>query len=65
MQFKGKLMHQARENRKKTNFEPDFGSVLAQIWFPKFFLWVLPLLDVKKCCKLSLYAIPRKTKNQT
>ena len=37
MQFKGKLMHQARENRKKTNFEPDFGPVLAQIWFPKFF----------------------------
>ena len=30
-------MHQARENRKKTNFEPDFGPVLAQIWFPKFF----------------------------
>ena len=34
--------------------------------WPKFgpqilFLWVLSLLDVRHCCKLSLYAIPRKT----
>ena len=35
---------------------------LAQIWAPKFFfLWILPLLDVNHCCKLSLYAISRKT----
>ena len=28
---------------------------------PQFFLWVLPSLDVINCCKLSLYAIARKT----
>ena len=27
-----------------------------------FFSWVLPLLNVKHCCKLSLYAISKKTK---
>ena len=37
----------------------------AQFW-PKFgpqfsFSWILPLLDVRNCCKLSLYAISRKT----
>ena len=28
---------------------------------PKFFLWVLPLVGVIHCCKLSLYAISRET----
>ena len=36
-------------------------SPLAQIWAPKFFSWTLLLLDVKHCCKLSLYAFSRKT----
>ena len=27
----------------------------------KILSWVLPLLDVRNCCKLSLYAISRKT----
>ena len=35
---------------------------LAQIWAQKLFLWILPLLDVRHCCKLSQYAISRKTK---
>ena len=34
---------------------------LAQIWATKIFPWILPLLDVRRCCKLSLYAISRKT----
>ena len=34
---------------------------LAQIWATKTFPWILPLLDVRRCCKLSLYAISRKT----
>ena len=34
---------------------------LAQIWAPKFFSWILPLLEVWNYCKISLYAIPRKT----
>ena len=34
---------------------------LVQVWVPKFFFWVLPLLDVRHCCKLSSYAISRKT----
>ena len=34
----------------------------AQIWAPKFFLWILLLLHVRHCCKLSLSAISRKTK---
>ena len=36
-------------------------ACLAQIWIQKFFSWVLPLLDIIHCCKLSLYAISRKT----
>ena len=34
---------------------------LAQIWVPKIFSWTSPLLDVRHSCKLSLYAISRKT----
>ena len=39
------------------------GLVLARFCpnsIPKFFLWVLPLLDVIHCCKLSLHVISRK-----
>ena len=34
---------------------------LTQIWCPKFFSQTFPLLDVRHCCKLSLYPISRKT----
>ena len=34
---------------------------LAQIWASKIFLWILPVLDVRHYCQLSLYAISRKT----
>ena len=44
------------ENDKKTNFGRYFGPI-----GPKFFLWVfLPLLDIRRCCKLLLYAITRE-----
>ena len=34
---------------------------LAHIWIPKtFFSWILPLLQVRHCCKLSLHVISRK-----
>ena len=42
----------------------QFWPVMALIWFPKTFLWDLPLPDVMDCCKLSLYAISRET-NET
>ena len=50
-----------RKWQKKTNFGPDFDPFWPKFSPPKFFSWVLPLLDVKHCCKLSLYAISRKT----
>ena len=56
MQFQGKLMNQTLENGQK----PSFGPILAQIWYQKYFLWVLPLLDVIPCCKLY-YAVSEKT----
>ena len=72
MQFKGKLMNQTWENGKKTNLGPDFSRSLGpqnvatkifsqKIWYTKVFSLVLPLLDVRNCCKLSLYAISWKT----
>ena len=61
MQFTGKLMKQTRGNgNKKLNLEPNLAC-LAQIWYSKNFLWVLPILDVIHCCKLSLHAVSRKT----
>ena len=32
----------------------------AKIWGPKFFSWILPLLDVRHCRKLSSYSISQK-----
>ena len=29
---------------------------LAQIWVPNIYLWILPLLDVRHCCKLSTFS---------
>ena len=34
---------------------------LAQILAPKYFLWVLPPLDIRNCCKLSLHGITSKS----
>ena len=34
---------------------------LSKFGHPKFFSYVLPLLDVRYCCKLSPYLISRKT----
>ena len=41
-----------------TSFGPKFVS---KSFRQKFFSWVLPLLYVIHCCKLSFYAISRKT----
>ena len=46
---------------KKANFTPDFGPFWSKFGPQKFFSWVLPLLDVRNCCKPSFYAISRKT----
>ena len=37
---------------------------LTQTWAPKFFLWILPHLDIRNCCKLSLYTIFLKKTNE-
>ena len=39
---------------KKLNFGPNLGP-------PKSFSWVLPLLKVRQCSKLSPYAMSKKT----
>ena len=44
---------------KNPNFGPDFDPNVVP---KKTFSWVLPLLDVIPCCKLSLYVISRITK---
>ena len=40
---------------------------LTQTWAPKIFSWILPHLDIRNCCKLSLYTIffKKKLMNQT
>ena len=48
-------------NLKKGQKNEVFGLILAQIWAPKIFLWILPRLDARHYCKLSLYSISRKT----
>ena len=53
-------MNQTSEYGKKPSFRPDFGPFTPNLVL-KFFLLILPLLDVRNCCKLSLYAISRKT----
>ena len=59
MQFKGKLKKKTCENGKK-KFGRHFGAFWSKFGPQKFFVG-LPLLDVKHCYKLSLYAISRKT----
>ena len=61
MQFKEKLMSQTSENGKKTNFGHGIVLSLPKIGPQNVFSWVLPLLDVIQCWKLSLYANSRKT----
>ena len=46
-----------REKMAKTEFWP----VLPKFGTPKFLSWVLPLLDLRHCRKLSLHSISRKT----
>ena len=54
MQFQGTLINQTWENNRNSNFGPKFGP-------PNFFLWIFLLIDIRHCCKLSFYAISRKT----
>ena len=61
MHFKGKLMNQTWENDKKTNFRPDCGLFGQNLGHQNFVLWILLLVDVRDCCKLSFYAISGKT----
>ena len=63
-QFQGKILNQTWENGKKTNFGPGFGSFWCKVGPPIFFSWIVPLLDVIHCCKLSQHAIS-KLMNQT
>ena len=64
MQLKGKLINWTWENAKKPNFGLDFDPFWPKFGPKNVFLWVLPLPDVIHCCKLSMYAISRKTNNQ-
>ena len=63
MKFKGKLMNLTWENSEKPNFGPDFCPFDPNLP-PNFFSWVLLLLDVRHCHKLSSYAISKKTYDQ-
>ena len=47
--------------KKKTSFGTDFGSFGSNLGPQIFFSWILPALDITHYCKLSLYAISRKT----
>ena len=47
MHFQGKQTNQTWENDKKPSFRID---LVPQI----FFSWILPLFEVRHCCKLSL-----------
>ena len=60
MQFQGKIMNQIWKNYKNLVQSPIF-PLLVHIWAPNFFSSILPPPVVRHCCKLSLYAILRKT----
>ena len=56
----GKLEKMPKEN---ILLDPILAA-LAQIWVVRIFFlfsWILPLLDIRNCCKLSLFTISRKT----
>ena len=38
----------------------SFRPLWSKLWDPNFFSWILSLLDVRYCCKLSVHAIWRK-----
>ena len=61
MRSKEKLMNQISENSNKKKILDLILVFLAQIWAPKFFLQVLPLLVVRQCSKLSSHAISMNT----
>ena len=61
MPFQEKLLNQTWQNGRKPSCRPDFGLFWPKFGPQKNFLWVLPILDVRNCCKLSLYAIKTKT----
>ena len=61
MQFQGKPMNQSWENGKKPSFGPAFCLFLCIFGPQKVFLWILTLLDVLHCGKLSLCEISGKT----
>ena len=46
MQLQGKPMNQTWNNNKKPSFGPNFGPFDLYLGPKKFFLWILPLLDV-------------------
>ena len=56
MQFLRKLMNETKEHVKKNNLRPNFGSFGTELG-PKKFLWVLPLQDVRQCCKKPHFRI--------
>ena len=45
---------------QKPSLRPYFGLFWPKFGTQRDFLWVLPLLDVIHCWKLSLYAISKK-----
>ena len=49
-----------RKWREKNLVSGPILAPLAQIWAQKNFLWILPVLDLRHCCKLSLHAISGK-----
>ena len=61
MQFQGKLMNQTCENSKKPSFRHNFGPFWLKFGLRELLLWLLPLLDIINCCKLSFYPILWKT----
>ena len=50
--------------KEKTQFLARFWSLWPDFGPSNFFSSILPKLDVRKFCKLSLYAISRKTNEQ-
>ena len=51
------------ENGEKPNFGLNLGPFGPQLGLKNVLTWVLPLLDVRHCHKLSLNAILGKTYN--
>ena len=52
-------MNQTWKSNKTSNFGPDFGRFGPILG--SHFLWVLPLLVIRHCSKLSSYVIQKKT----